>query len=278
MTPDKTPRTGRPPCLPNYHEKYRRRSIRLRGYDYSYAGAYFVTICTQNRNHLFGNIAGGEMALNDAGKMIKTIWHEIPSHYVGTDIDECIVMPNHLHGIIVLAGAPPRGVVIPVGAPHCGCPISGQAQGPENGQAQGPENGQAQGPENGQAQGPENGQAQGPENGQAQGPENGQAQGPAPTVLSLGDVVHRFKTMTTKRYIDGVKQLDWQPFPGKLWQRNYWEHIIRNDTEWKRIREYIHTNPAEWEFDRMNSCSRMDDDPHVVRQPIAAYAAEEWMI
>jgi putative transposase len=87
----------------------------------------------------------------------------------------------------------------------------------------------------------------------------GQARGPAPTgnvgntgTLSLGDVVHRFKTMTTKRHTDGVKQSGWQSFPGKLWQRNYWEHIIRDEMELNRIREYIHTNPTQWEFDRLN--------------------------
>ena len=87
------------------------------------------------------------------------------------------------------------------------------------------------------------------------GPGRGQARGPAPTgntgntgntgTLSLGDMVHRFKTMTTKRYADGVKQSGWPSFPGKLWQRNYWEHIIRDEMELNRIREYIHINPTQ---------------------------------
>ena len=117
-----------------------------------------------------------------------------------------------------------------------------------------------------------------PENGQAQGP-NGQAQGPAPTVtLSLGDVVHRFKTMTTKRYADGVKQLGWQSFPGKLWQRNYWEHIIRNEMEMNRIREYIRNNPAQWESDRLNLCKGGPVCPTMVREPVANYTTEGWMV
>ena len=70
--------------------------------------------------------------------------------------------------------------------------------------------------------------------------------------LSLGDIVHRFKSMTTKRYADGVKQLGWQIFPGRLWQRNYWEHVIRDEMELNRIREYIYNNPAQWEWDRLN--------------------------
>jgi len=70
--------------------------------------------------------------------------------------------------------------------------------------------------------------------------------------MSLSDVVHRFKTMTTKQYIDRVKQNGWPTFPGKLWQRNYYEHIIRDENELNRIREYIINNPAQWEFDREN--------------------------
>jgi putative transposase len=67
----------------------------------------------------------------------------------------------------------------------------------------------------------------------------------------LGDVVHRFKTMTTNRYAVGVKRSGWQPFPGKLWQRNYWERIIRDEMELNRIREYIRRNPTQWEPDRL---------------------------
>ena len=71
-------------------------------------------------------------------------------------------------------------------------------------------------------------------------------------MLSLPDVVHRFKALTTKRYIDGVKQLCWEGFSGRLWQRNYFEHIIRNEESLNRIRQYILENPARWEFDREN--------------------------
>ncbi|OYT72620.1 MAG: hypothetical protein CFK48_02500 [Armatimonadetes bacterium CP1_7O] len=86
----------------------------------------------------------------------------------------------------------------------------------------------------------------------------GQPQGVAPT-MSLGDIVHRFKTMTTKRYADGVKQLGWPPFRGRLWQRNYYEHIIRNEESLQRIREYILTNPLRWHLDRENPNPRCED-------------------
>jgi len=177
---------------------HHRRSIRLQGYDYSNTGSYFVTICTRNRDNLFGKIIDGEMQLNHAGKMVKAIWEEIPTHYDGINIDKFVIMSNHIHGIVIIVGAGP-----------CACPDSIL---PET---------------------------------------NGQPQGVAPTKLSLSDVIHRFKTMTTKRYTDGVKNQGWPPFSDKLWQRNYWEHIIRNEDDLNLIREYIHNNPAQWELDEL---------------------------
>ena len=105
---------------------HRRRSIRLQGYDYTQGGAYFITICAQNRQHLFGDVVtvgatprGCPVAvLNDAGHMIQAVWDEIPMHYTGTAIDEFVVMPNHIHGIVVICTA----VV--------GQPQGGQARGP----------------------------------------------------------------------------------------------------------------------------------------------------
>jgi len=200
-----------------------RRTLRLKDYDYAQAGAYFVTICTQERLCLFGHIDEGQMRLSAAGQMIQRVWDEIPMFYPGTETDAFVVMPNHVHGIIVLTGAIPQDFpvraapcgsppVIGVGAAPCGRPIDGQARGPD-----------------------------------------GQARGPAPTgALSLPDVVHRFKTLTTKRYADGVKQCGWPAFPGRLWQRNYYEHIIRDERALARIREYIANNPRQWARDRQN--------------------------
>ncbi len=88
--------------------QHQRRSIRLQGYDYTQSGAYFVTICIQNRECLFGNIANSEMRLNDTGKMIQTVWDAIPKYYPGIDIDAYQIMPNHIHGIIIIVGAGPR--------------------------------------------------------------------------------------------------------------------------------------------------------------------------
>ncbi len=79
-----------------------RRSIRVRGYDYSQAGAYFITICTYERACLFGKIVDGKMTLNDAGRMVESCWQDIPDHFPHADLDEFVIMPNHIHGIIAL--------------------------------------------------------------------------------------------------------------------------------------------------------------------------------
>ncbi|HLP62304.1 MAG TPA: transposase [Candidatus Deferrimicrobium sp.] len=181
-------------------EIHHRRSIRLQGYDYSSAGAYFVTLCTQNHECLFGEISNRKMILNAAGEMINIILQQIPDFYPDNDIDEFVVMPDHIHTIIIV-GAGPR--VCPSVFASTGNPQGGI----------------------------------------------GQPRGVSPTGLPLPDMVSRIKSMTTKLYSDGVKQSGWQPFNGKLWQRNYYEHIIRNENELFQIREYVDNNPANWEID-----------------------------
>ena len=175
----------------------KRKSQRKYGYDYSQPGYYAVTVCTQNRSCLFGVIENDGMLLNDAGRMIDKTWDEIPVHYPGIELDVMQIMPNHLHGIIVVreVGTAPRGRPNP-------------------------------------------------------GTVNGQAQGPVPTgCISLLDVMERFKSLTTKRYIDGVRAHGWHFFSGKLWQRSYHDRIIRNETELNKIRTYICNNPVDWESD-----------------------------
>jgi REP element-mobilizing transposase RayT len=177
-----------------------RKSQRKKDYDYSQPGYYAVTLCTQNRSCLFGIIDKDDMLLNNAGRMINETWHDIPIHYPGVELDEMQIMPNHLHGIIVVCevGTAPRGRPNP-------------------------------------------------------GIENGQAQGPVPTgYLSLPDVIERFKSLTTTRYIGGVKNERWYPFPGKLWQRSYHDRIIRNEIELNLFKTYICNNPAEWDTDENN--------------------------
>ncbi len=88
----------------------RRRSIRLKGYDYAQAGAYFVTVCTQERACLFGDVVDGEMLLSDAGRIVQTVWEALPNHYPYADLDAWIIMPNHVHAVIVLGAGVGAGL------------------------------------------------------------------------------------------------------------------------------------------------------------------------
>ncbi len=161
---------------------HHRRSIRLKGYDYASLGAYFVTLCIQDRMNLLGVMEGAQVILGPQGEMIQRAWKAIPEHYPAVGVDTFVVMPNHLHGIILLRGA----------------------------------------------------------------------EHPGDNVTSLGDVIKRFKSVTTRMYVTGVAELGWNPFNGRLWQRNYYEHIIRTEEELGTIRKYIHNNPAQWSEDHDN--------------------------
>ncbi len=90
--------------MTNESGKYHRRSIRLKGYDYTQAGAYFVTICTQDHKCMFGEILDGEIHLDDVGQLIQSIWITLPERFPDVELDQYTIMPNHLHGIITLAG------------------------------------------------------------------------------------------------------------------------------------------------------------------------------
>ena len=226
--------------MPHDSAKHRRRSIRLREYDYSQPGAYFVTIGTQNGECLFGAIVEGEMVLNEAGQMVEGVWAELPRYYLGIGVYVFVIMPNHIHGIITIQ--PPT-----VGTGPCTCPDDTPARSDDT-----------------------------PAMGHPP-PPTGQLQRVAPTRrMALPDVVHRFKTLTTKRYADAVKHNGWKPFPGRLWQRNYWEHVVRNERELHRIREYIVNNPAKWELDRLYHPP--SGPANKVREQTAEYAVEEWMV
>jgi len=111
-----------------------RRSIRLKDYDYAQVGAYFVTIVVQDRKCLFGEIIGGVMQLNAAGLMAQAVWEDLPNYYAGIDPDSFVVMPNHIHGIVVLVRAGPwpalnrmdnhRGLPLPKTHRCCHCRMS----------------------------------------------------------------------------------------------------------------------------------------------------------
>ncbi len=93
-------------------EIHHRQSIRLKEYDYSQNGVYFITICTQNKECLFGEIEDGEMRLNDAGKIIDRWWHKMKNKFPNIELDEYIIMPNHFHGILIIQNVDPVGAIL----------------------------------------------------------------------------------------------------------------------------------------------------------------------
>lgn len=181
-------------------EIHKRQSIRLKGYDYSRQGLYFVTICAQHRECLFGKIENQKIVLNDAGTMIEKWYGELMNKFADIKCDTMVIMPNHFHCIIQNVGAVGSAVGSAVGADLCVCP--GSSLGEHTGSP-------------------------------------------------LHRVIQWFKTMTTNEYIRGVKNLGWRPFNGKLWQRNYYEHIIRNQKSYEHISNYIVNNPLHWEQDSL---------------------------
>jgi REP element-mobilizing transposase RayT len=176
-------------------EVHHRRSIRLKEYDYSNAGAYFVTMCVKNRECLFGSIHNREMIMNDAGQMVYKWWNELAHKFNNIELDGFVIMPNHMHGIIVI-----------VGADLCVCPDE----------------------------------------------RNNNTKKGAHAGAPLHRVIQWFKTMTTNEYIRGIELYRWQSVYGKLWQRNYYERVIRDEYELTRIREYIIHNPLQWDEDEYN--------------------------
>lgn len=215
------------------NHEHHRRSIRLRGYDYSENGAYFVTICTHNREHLFGKIENGRMRLNDVGNMAKKCWLEIPKHYPFVTLDIFVVMPNHIHGIIVIE----RPIVVgannhsPDPVPECVSAIGNGTNGNKN-------------------RTDEFGfRANGNENRVDEFGFRANDYSPLRkpgTSGTIGAVVRGFKIGVTKWCRAHARA-------NVVWQRNYYERIIRDDGEWNAFREYIEKNPEMWNGDELNS-------------------------
>ncbi len=169
-----------------------RRSIRLKEYDYSLAGGYFVTIVTLWREFLFGEIVGGEMQFNALGRIVEECWQAIPEHFPNTDVEVFVVMPNHVHGIIIIHNETRRGTMPIVGARQAS-PL----------------------------------------------PQHGTPPG------SLGAIIGSFKSSVTRR---AGRELN----SANIWQRNYYEHILRDQHDYESITNYIAANPVNWADDEEN--------------------------
>jgi len=167
--------------MPFYPQKHHRRSIRLRNYDYSQVGAYFITVCTKNRECFFGEIENGEITLNEYGMIVEKEWLRTEKMRSNIQMDKYIVMPNHFHGIIIINTNCRGGVTPPL------------------------------------------------------------------RKYTLGQIVAYFKYQTTKQ-INQIRNTTGIP----VWQRNYYDHIIRNEKALENIRWYIEGNPVLWEYDHEN--------------------------
>jgi REP element-mobilizing transposase RayT len=224
---------------------HNRRSIRLKGYDYSRSGAYFVTICVQNREHLFGKIENGRIILNYNGNIVSRCWFDLVNHYENIGLDDFVIMPNHFHGIINITGHGGSG-------DDCGGGVGAIHELPlhelplyELPLRELP-------------------------------PQEGAIhelplQAPPPQQrrqMLLSKIMGRFKMVTSKQ-INISRKLPGVP----VWQRNYWEHIVRNENEFSRIRQYIKNNPILWEHDKLNGGLG-----NRVMEPQTEYGEESWMV
>ncbi len=204
---------------------YRRNSLRLKNFNYTKPYVYFITICVNQHLCLFGEVNDRKLKLNAAGKMIAKVFTNLRKYYKGIVLDTYIVMPNHFHGIIIIDHN--------VGASLCGRPeIENSVQTP-----------------NDRTLFFNNFFVTNKFNDIYFGRHNwGRARRPAPTPdqLSLGEIIGRFKSYTTTQYISGVNNNKWKPFYEKLWQRGYYDHVIKNRREYFAIRKYIINNPLSW--------------------------------
>ncbi len=228
---------------PNIHH---RSSIRLKGYDYSQAGLYFITICCQHRACLFGEITYGEMILNDTGKIANQCWLEIPNHFSNTLLHEHIIMPNHIHGIVELVGAKnfspeiiqPMPPIIPT--PEIANPMPENTWNTNGAKDSWNTNGAKNSWNTIGAKDSWN-TIGAKDSWNTNGAKDfSPLRSPSKTI---GSVVRGFKIGVTKWIRQNTDIYD-------IWQRNYYEHIIRNDQSYQTISDYIVNNPKKWNDDK----------------------------
>jgi putative transposase len=212
--------TGADATQPAQH----RHTLRRRDYDYALAGAYFVTICTYQRACLLGRVTDGQMRISPLGRIAVFCWCDLREHFPAVTLDAFVVMPNHPHGIILLKGIDEHAAFVPDQAGEaCLAPTNNHLVG------------------EGQAATVARGGQGLTMAGNGSPPSQG-AQRP-----TLGTIVAAFKSAATRaaRQKTGTPNL-------RLWQRTYYEHVIRTETALARIRQYIENNSAKWALDQDN--------------------------
>jgi REP element-mobilizing transposase RayT len=263
------------PAMDKYNPKiHHRKSIRLNDYDYSQVGFYFVTICCQHRACLFGGIVDDEMILNDAGKMVANEWLKLKIRFKNIELQEYVVMPNHFHGIVEIVGA--TLVVAQNNATTynvMGNIRKGQPQGIAPTDKTIAHTDKTIAHSDKTVAHMDKTVAHTDKTVAHTDKTVAHTDKTIPhTDKTIGDMVGAFESITTVEYIRCVKNNHWQPFDGKLWQRNFWEHIIRNENEYRRITQYILDNPKKWAMDKLNG----GDGNQVMESPVG-YNAEAWM-
>jgi REP element-mobilizing transposase RayT len=176
------------PYIPDIHH---RRSIRLKDYDYRQSGYYFVTICTQGHSNLLGRVTNGQMRCNIFGNIVWQTWIDLPNHNYNTELGEFIVMPDHVHGIVLI-----NDIV------HMGNSGAGLEHAPTQ----------------------------------------------KLKFHGLSEIIRQFKTFSARR----INQI--RHSPGiHVWQRDYYERIIRNENQYRNVVKYIIENPRNWKNDKNKS-------------------------
>ena len=211
-------------------EIHKRRSIRLKGYDYSQAGLYFITICCHGRVCRFGHIYNNKMILNENGIIAYNEWVKLAERFPNFELDVFQIMPNHFHGIIILndaiAGAGFTPAPAPAGTPAPTAPAPAGTPAPA-------------------APAPAGTPAPAPA-----APAPMAAPTATATAPTISDIVGAYKSLVSNGCLKIYKSKN--ETMGKLWQRNYYEHIIRNEQAYKNISNYIINNPAKWQADKFH--------------------------
>ena len=172
------------------NELPKRKQIRLKGFDYSQNGYYFITICTHNQQNLFGVVDNGKTKLNDIGNIVAFTWNDLKNHN-DIKLHQYVIMPNHLHGIIEICSG-------------CDCRRERSVTVPSTSNYH----------------------------------------------HEIPEIIRQFKTFSSKRINEFLKRNGYEPFPtGKLWQKSYYEHIIRDENDYITKAEYILNNQLRWELE-----------------------------
>jgi len=217
---------------------HHRRSIRLKGYDYSQAGLYFITICCQDRIYRFGDVKNGEMVLNEFGEIAHNEWIKLTDRFDNFELDVFQIMPNHMHGIILLNDV---GATLAVAQNESVAQNSFDESNCVTDQNDVNHVGAGFTPDQNDFNYTRAGFT--PDQNDFNYKRAGAS--PAPTVF---DIVGAYKSLVANGCLGIYKSKN--EIMGKLWQRNYWEHIIRNDESYQHISNYIINNPQNWHDDK----------------------------